>query len=342
MFCPECGHKIQEASPNCPSCGARLSDHGAAAASTVNVYAGFWRRVAASLIDTLVVMPIVMLLVPVKDTGNAAGGAEFPWTLLALYVSAWLYSALLESSSRQATLGKMSLGIKVTDLNGQRIGFGRATKRFLGKYISSITLCIGFVMAGFTQRRQALHDKIAGTLVVRKDTDAARLAAHPLAPKVASWAAVLMVLAGAGAVGVGFVATIVNPLYQDSLIRAQVGEGLAAAAPYKAAVEQAVAGKMDWADITTESLRLEARAPSTYLASIEVVSGAVVLTFGDGADPKIAGDRLMLVPGVATTGVVVWWVCGYAPAPAGLELAIKNHDQYTTVEPMYLPVECRS
>ncbi len=83
-------------------------------------------------------------------------------------VAAWLYFALMESSSRQATLGKMLVGIMVTDLDGGRISFGRATGRHFAMILSALTCYIGFVMAAFTERKQALHDMIAGTLVVRK------------------------------------------------------------------------------------------------------------------------------------------------------------------------------
>ena len=79
-----------------------------------------------------------------------------------------VYFALLESSERQATFGKMALGLKVTDLNGNRISFGQAVGRNLAKYISLVTLLIGYIMAGFTERKQALHDMIASTLVFKK------------------------------------------------------------------------------------------------------------------------------------------------------------------------------
>jgi uncharacterized RDD family membrane protein YckC len=79
----------------------------------------------------------------------------------------WIYEAALESSSYQATLGKMALGLKVTDLEGRRISFARATGRHFAKILSGLMFFIGFIMAGFTQRKQALHDMIAGTLVVR-------------------------------------------------------------------------------------------------------------------------------------------------------------------------------
>ena len=72
----------------------------------------------------------------------------------------------MDSSSKQGTLGKMAIGIKVTDLEGKRITFGRATGRHFGKYLSYFTMYIGYLMAAFTQKRQALHDIIAGTLVL--------------------------------------------------------------------------------------------------------------------------------------------------------------------------------
>jgi uncharacterized RDD family membrane protein YckC len=79
----------------------------------------------------------------------------------------WIYEAALESSSKQATLGKMALALKVTDLAGQRISFVRATGRHFAKILSGMILMIGYIMAGFTERKQALHDMIAGTLVQR-------------------------------------------------------------------------------------------------------------------------------------------------------------------------------
>ena len=81
--------------------------------------------------------------------------------------ASWLYEALMESSAYQATLGKMILGMKVTDLYGNRISFARATGRLFAKIVSAMILGIGFIMVGFTERKQGLHDMMAGTLVRR-------------------------------------------------------------------------------------------------------------------------------------------------------------------------------
>ena len=87
------------------------------------------------------------------------------WSLFIF--AGWVYEASLESSSRQATLGKMALGLKVTDEYSRRITFARASARYFSKILSRMVFFVGYIMAGFTARKQALHDMIAGTLVVR-------------------------------------------------------------------------------------------------------------------------------------------------------------------------------
>jgi uncharacterized RDD family membrane protein YckC len=88
---------------------------------------------------------------------------------LASVVLVWIYNAAMESSQHQGTLGKMALGLIVTDSQGRPIGFGHATGRYFAKIITGlIPLGIGYAMAGFTDKKQALHDMIAGCLVLRR------------------------------------------------------------------------------------------------------------------------------------------------------------------------------
>jgi len=89
-------------------------------------------------------------------------------TFILLLFGSWLYEAFMESSSYQATVGKMIFGMKVTDLNGNRISFERATGRHFAKWLSGVILGIGYIMVAFTERKQGLHDILAGTLVPRK------------------------------------------------------------------------------------------------------------------------------------------------------------------------------
>jgi uncharacterized RDD family membrane protein YckC len=88
----------------------------------------------------------------------------------------WLYFAVCESSAWQATVGKLAMGIRVTDLDGDRIGFWRALGRYAAKIVSWMVLALGFLMIGWTRRKQGLHDMLAGTLVLNGRAGAMR---HP-------------------------------------------------------------------------------------------------------------------------------------------------------------------
>jgi uncharacterized RDD family membrane protein YckC len=83
-------------------------------------------------------------------------------------VIAWLYEAMFTASSYQATPGKMAVGLRVVDQYGQRLGFGRATGRHFAKILSGLICAIGYIMAGWDERKQALHDKLASTYVIYK------------------------------------------------------------------------------------------------------------------------------------------------------------------------------
>jgi uncharacterized RDD family membrane protein YckC len=132
-------------------------------------YAGFWKRVAAWLIDFIITFVIICLfaLIFFTDETDSAAVSKGKYSAWGIIIT-WLYYALMESSATQGTLGKMALGIKVTDLNGHKIGFGKATGRHFGKIVSGIMLFIGFIMVAFTQKKQGLHDIMAGCLVVNR------------------------------------------------------------------------------------------------------------------------------------------------------------------------------
>jgi uncharacterized RDD family membrane protein YckC len=137
-------------------------------------YAGFWVRFAAYLIDTIILTVVqLFLIVLLVRSGQIemSKGVPVQQPLLLPLLSGgifWIYFAGMESSALQATFGKMMLGLKVTDCSGQQISFARATGRYFGKIISSLILCIGYLMIAFTARNQALHDLMAGCFVVRE------------------------------------------------------------------------------------------------------------------------------------------------------------------------------
>jgi uncharacterized RDD family membrane protein YckC len=126
-------------------------------------FASPWKRAGAILLDFVIVFLAMFVMLLLSDIFFATRFKFQPGIGTALW---WIYFAFMESSSKQGTIGKAVFGLKVTGLNGERISFWRATGRHFGKLISSVPLAGGFVMAFFTKRRQALHDLMAGCLVL--------------------------------------------------------------------------------------------------------------------------------------------------------------------------------
>jgi uncharacterized RDD family membrane protein YckC len=151
----------------------------------VQPYGGFWIRVLAALIDgavlSVVTVPITVLVMGASFASLASMGDNpspeqvlpVVFAIVGIFVPlmvglGWLYEALMTSGAMQATLGKRIVGLKVTDLAGNRIGFGRATGRHFAKMLSGMIMNIGYIMVAFTDRKQGLHDMLAGTLVMKR------------------------------------------------------------------------------------------------------------------------------------------------------------------------------
>jgi uncharacterized RDD family membrane protein YckC len=205
FFCNKCGAQNAAGAQFCSRCGTSVDPMPAALPSVVSSnptssnpgpsysvpptsyqavapvagvsYGGFWIRVVAAIIDGIilrvVVAPVGMIFGGLGLAGRMMPGLPHGAfallgggiTFILLVFGSWLYEAFMESSSYQATLGKMIFGMKVTDLNGNRISFERATGRHFAKWLSAMILGIGYIMVGFTDRKQGLHDLIAVTLV---------------------------------------------------------------------------------------------------------------------------------------------------------------------------------
>lgn len=203
MFCPKCGKETDASGKFCQWCGSDIDSVAARPpvaipdeddSPEVGIYAGLGRRFIACIID--VIMVILLGLVTVAGFGLFRGlqnlyfyvaqhipaeqlttegttGALIGSIIAAygimLIIIPWLYFAGFESARSQATPGKVLMRLVVTDMEGQKPTFARTTLRFFSKFISTLIIFIGFIMIGFTEKHQGLHDKIAGCLVLLQD-----------------------------------------------------------------------------------------------------------------------------------------------------------------------------
>jgi uncharacterized RDD family membrane protein YckC len=209
MHCSSCGAAVTEGTGFCGSCGRPIvgfsiaqstSGSPVAGAGAVVVgaqappsnFAGFWLRFVAAVIDGLIlgiplgIIAFMLILSAVPEITHmnpqdpmAIVMSILPRILFILVIylfASWLYWGLMESSTWQATLGKKALGLYVTDLQGNRISFGNASGRFFaGRGISFVPSIGGLyylvdcILAGCTEKKQALHDMIASCLVLRNN-----------------------------------------------------------------------------------------------------------------------------------------------------------------------------
>jgi uncharacterized RDD family membrane protein YckC len=197
-FCAACGQAFSVAavpprSPLMSSMVAAPMAVGAMAYPAVPqvAYAGFWERLLAFVIDNLIIgVGILVIVIPLLFlTGLGAvlsriaqdedlGDAGFFLIIGVFLVAAtaavlvtWLYHAFMESSEWQATVGKRAMGLVVTDMAGRRVSFGRSSGRHFGKIITNLVPAfLGYIMAAFTEKKQALHDMMSGCLVLRRNS----------------------------------------------------------------------------------------------------------------------------------------------------------------------------
>ncbi len=198
MLCNNCNQSIIEDDKFCKYCGTQVNivaDGSSGISAKVAIpdikhvnldsnykYAGFWWRLLAYFIDSFILWFGYWMLAIIFEINSLFYGLDFfNYKLLSAFstvylvifmflvlLGPWLYFSLMESSSLQGTIGKWAFKLRVVDEQGNSLSFGRATGRFFGKILSSLTFSIGYIMIAFTERKQGLHDIIARTVVLRK------------------------------------------------------------------------------------------------------------------------------------------------------------------------------
>lgn len=331
MFCPKCRQQIVGSGKFCPSCGALLPlSPGAAPAAAptvaaVGVYAGFWKRLAAFILDYIVVVVLAMMagavigLVYGVGAGAPTDDAASGLGAIAGFLVWWLYYALMESSATQATLGKMALGIRVVDRQGNAVSFGRATGRNLAKFLSGLILMIGYLMAGFTSQKQALHDIVAGCLVVNRGATGEQMQPGVSATGMPAWAIVLIILA-AMVLPVGVLAAIALPAYQDYTVRARVATAVQVGNQATQAVETFYARNNTLPRDLKEAGMADPGSREVRQVNVNPGNGTVQVVL---AMSPLDGKSILFVPQRDESNRIIW-IC-------------RSDD----VQPRYLPQHCR-
>jgi uncharacterized RDD family membrane protein YckC/Tfp pilus assembly protein PilE len=318
MYCRHCGKPLAAGARSCPSCGKAQTVPRPQAGD--EVYGHFGRRFIAWIIDRVVVMLPLMLIIFLP--GESSGGKAADYVIFGWYAFLVLYYPLMESSPWQGTVGKVAMDLKVVSLEGERIGFFRALWRLFGSLISGIILNIGFLMAAFTEKRQALHDMLAATLVVRRAHDAESVKeAGPAESSGGTLAIVIVAIAFGGVALIGILAAISIPAYQDYVTRSKTAEALIMAKEAAGNVSDFVA-RHNAAPATLAEAGFTRTSP--YVRSIALEPQTRTIRVVMAAPPALEG-KAFVIAAKREAGGEFKWRCATVDIP--------EH---------FLPKECRA
>ena len=254
------------------------------------VLAGFWRRAAALFVDVLI------LFVPQSIINLVLAGSPTVAMIINIVLTA-AYFVAFHSSAKMATPGKMAFGIKVTTVDGNRLGVPLAIGRYFATWLSTLILGIGYLMAAFTERKQALHDMLCKTLVVNKAVGPEEIGENNDTMAITGGViAISIIWLIAPVAGIG--AALVIPAYQDRAIRGQVGAAVASVEPFKKEVVDAIASRRP---IPAGKRNV----PSPLVENVTIESSGQITLNLKGS---VGGGKIFVAP-LASKGGIVEWRC---------------------------------
>jgi uncharacterized RDD family membrane protein YckC len=258
-------------------------------------YAGFWVRYSAYVLDAIILgllMVVVAFAMAAATTVLGVRLLESHWvSLVTVTLLGWLYFALGESGSASATPGKRAFHLQVLGAGyADRISFLRATGRFLGRYLSSFLLLVGYLIQPFNARKRALHDFLSGTVVVVE---------HPYSRfRVAAMIVVSLVLPVLGG------AAVALPAYRDYATRVKVTETLRQVRPATVAVQRYVTrtGQVP-ASLAEAGFDTRRALAGAARLAFDSSTGAITVTF---VFEPVEDSTVLIVPRQIVDGAIVW------------------------------------
>lgn len=324
MLCSKCGASNRDDENFCRSClqpltGGVWQPPKSDVLSSAGVledggYAGFWERLAALFLDGIVLWIISMVVnfglgLALGIAAGASGGGMSPAIMLVFSVSPLLIAAIyfvsMESGERGATFGKRWLKLRVVNTGGERIGVGRALLRYVAHALSDITLLIGYLIQPFTGKKQALHDMVSGTMVVKTEKTS-----NTVAIVIAVVALFFVMIAV-----VGILAAVAIPAYQDYVTKAKTAQAVQIGNMAAKAVESYY---VQTGKVPASIAETKAQLPMPNFISditVDPTSGKVQVVFASNLGAAIGGKALSFDASQSADGHIVWKCSGNGIPP---------------------------
>lgn len=320
MLCNNCGTSNRDDEKFCRGCLQPVSGGsvwqspnselvGSPTAFELGEYAGFWQRFAALLLDGFILWAIMFavilvlgLAVGVSSIGghneqSATPAAALGFVTMALvFLGPVVYFVVMESGARGATFGKRILKIKVVDVHGERIGALRAFLRYIAHILSYITLYIGFLMQPFTERKQALHDMVSGTVVVQTDREGGS----------GGLVAVIVGLFFVLVVGGGILAAVAIPAYQDYVVKARMAQAVQIGNTAAKAVETYYSQMGTYPQSIADTHAAVQQPAFVAHIGVSPSNGEVRIIFNGGMRLSMTGQSLYFTPTRYIDGSFTW------------------------------------
>ena len=314
MYCEQCGYNNPPTEKFCRNCERDLSagiiKPGRSTPSpqliknAQLIYAGFWVRFIASLLDVLL-LAVCLILIAFAFAGLIAltgrdSIVQNPATKTFLYwaiiIASVLYHVLMESGPGGATLGKRWMNIRIVDTEGKRLTVVRALSRLLARLLTFLTLYIGFLLQPFTRRKQGMHDMLAGTLVVQDSEN----------KKISIMASLLVLLFTLLVPVVALFSTAGLPLYQQYVLKVQLNNGMQVGQKATQAIAAFYRGH---GRVPVQIADADSSIKTTHhVSAIEInqQNGELTLTFSNHAGKQISNKHLLFTPALAADHTISW------------------------------------
>lgn len=320
LSCPACKTANQLNARFCLNCGTAMNaspqtpyeppaTQAAPPMSQTIIYAGFWKRFFAYIIDAIIYTILFFIVVWFSfgiEQINSDKLEDIGLVYLLFYFGWWLYFTLLEGSSWQATIGKKVLGIIVSDSNGQPLSLFHAGGRQLAGVISSFTFSIGYLIAAFSARKQALHDMIARTVVTNNHfspNQIQQVNQNP-PPGMSAGAIIGVIMLVLALPAAGIIAAVAIPAYSQYTNRAQVFKAYQQANTVKQSLVSHAVETGYW-PINFEQAGVDSQLMqnSDYYIQLQN-NGVLAIVFNQ--QKQLANASLQLTPELTTSGNYVW------------------------------------